>query len=139
MRAIATIALLTGTLLASGCGPAAESTPQPLTEKQAKVMDRELKGRVAGAPQNCISSYNSDGLVRVSDSILLYKPGGVVYVNNLKSSCPGMASDSDIIVTQSYGSQTCEGDLIKLVDRTSGIQGPVCSLGKFVPYKKPKG
>ena len=139
MRAIATVALLTTPVLLAACGPATESTPEPLTEKQAKVMDRELKGRVAGTPQNCIPTYNSDGLVRGSDSILIYKPGGVVYVNNLKGSCPGLGSDSAIIVTQSYGSQTCDGDLIKLVDRSSGIQGPVCSLGQFVPYKKPKG
>lgn len=138
MRRLALSAIIISPLLLIACGPMAESTPAPLTEKQAARMEKELKGRVAGLPQNCISNYRSDGLVKISDSVLIYKPGGPIYVNNLRGSCPGLARDTDIMVTQVYGSQLCDGDLVKLVDRTSGMPGPVCSLGQFTPYTKVK-
>jgi hypothetical protein len=78
-------------------------------------------------------------MIRISDDILLYRvSGNLVYKNNLRSSCPGLARDNDIVVSEQFGSQKCRGDLLKLVDRTSGIPGPVCSLGEFVPYRKDK-
>ena len=138
MRTITIAAILPALAVLASCGEM-DSTPQPLTDKQAAVLTKQLNGKVAGAPVRCISDYNSTNLVRVSDDILLYRvSGNLVYQNNLRSSCPGLARDSDIIVSEQFGSQKCRGDLIKLVDRTSGIQGPVCSLGEFVPYRKDK-
>ena len=116
-----------------------ESTPVPLTEKQTERLDKELAGKIAGKPVNCISTFSSDNMIRISDDILLYRvSGNLVYKNNLRSSCPGLARDNDIVVSEQFGSQKCRGDLLKLVDRTSGIPGPVCSLGEFVPYRKDK-
>ncbi len=116
-----------------------DSRPAPLTEKQTERLDKELAGKVAGTPLNCISNFNSTNMVRISDDILLYRvSGNLVYKNNLRSSCPGLARDDDIIVSEQYGGQKCRGDLVRLVDRTSGIPGPVCSLGEFVPYRKNK-
>lgn len=116
-----------------------ESTPAPLTEKQTERLDNELAGKVAGTPVNCISDFNAANTIRISDDILLYRISrNLVYKNNLRSSCPGLARDNDIIVSEQFGSQKCRGDLLKLVDRPSGIPGPVCSLGEFVPYRRDK-
>ena len=69
-----------------------------------------------------------------------YRSGGnLVYRNDLKNSCPGLARDSDIMVVRQFGSSTCEGDFFHLVDRSSGIRGPTCVFGEFVPYRKPAG
>ncbi len=123
-------------MLISACGEV-DSTPAPLTDKQASLLTRELDGKVAGAPVNCISDFNADNMIRISDDIVLYRVSGrLVYKNTLRSSCPGLARDSDIVVTEQFGGQKCRGDLVRLVDRTSGIPGPVCSLGEFVPYRK---
>ena len=128
---------LTASLLAA-CAPV-DSTPMPLTEKQSATLAKQLGGKVAGEPVNCISDFQSTNLIRVSDDILLYRvSGNLVYENRLRYSCPGLARDDDIIVSEQFGSQKCRGDIIKLVDRYSGIQGPVCSLGEFVPYRKDK-
>jgi hypothetical protein len=122
----------------AACGEM-DSTPVPLTEKQTALLAKELDGKTAGKPVSCVSDYNSTNLIRVSDDILLYRvSGNLVYKNNLRSTCPGLARDDDIIVSEQFGSQKCRGDLLKLVDRTSGMQGPVCSLGEFVPYRKDK-
>ncbi len=137
MRPI-TLAAFTLLPVLASCAPM-DSTPKPLTEKQSALLAKALKGKVAGEPVNCISDFNATNLIRVSDDILLYRVSGrLVYQNRLRSSCPGLARDSDIIVSEQFGSQKCRGDLLKLVDRTSGIQGPVCSLGEFVPYRKDK-
>lgn len=136
MRPIVFSLLILPIAVLAGCGEM-DSTPVPLTEKQTERLDRELAGKTAGKPVNCISDFNSTNMVRISDDILLYRvSGNLVYKNNLRSTCRGLARDNDIIVSEQFGGQKCRGDLLKLVDRTSGIPGPVCSLGEFVPYRK---
>ena len=79
-----------------------------------------------------------DKLRIVSDDILLYRVSGrLVYKNDLRSSCNGLGRDNDIIVTRTTGTGPCRGDIITLVDRTSGIGGGSCSLGEFTPYRTP--
>ncbi len=132
------IAIISGAALAlSACGMGAESTPVPLTEKQAKQLDKEISGKVAGKSVDCITQHASNNLIRISDDTLLYRSSGrLVYMNKLRWSCPGLARDNDILVVESFGSQLCSGDHVRLVDRVSGIQGPSCVLGEFVPYRK---
>ena len=122
----------------AACGEI-DRTPVPLTERQSELLMKQLNGKVAGKPVNCISDFNTHNTIRVSDDILLYRVSGrLVYRNNLRSSCPGLARDTDIIVSEQFGGQKCRGDLLRLVDRTSGMTGGVCSLGEFVPYRAPK-
>lgn len=124
--------------LVAACGQV-DSTPAPLTEKQSALLMKELDGKVAGKPVNCISDFNAQQTIRVSDDILLYRVSSrLVYKNNLRSSCRGLARDNDIIVSEQFGSQKCSGDIIRLVDRTSGMRGGFCSLGDFVPYRSEK-
>ncbi len=139
MRRIPLLLGLAASIALAGCSYGdAESAPAPIREKEAKILEKELAGKVAGAPLNCISTLGQNNLIRISDDMLLYRHSGrLVYQNKLRSTCPGLARDSDVLVTETYGGQLCRGDLVRLVDRTSGIPGPVCSLGEFVPYRKP--
>jgi hypothetical protein len=137
----AAMAMVAAPLIAS-CAPAGTAEPgaAALTPKQAERLDKQLAGKVPGEPVRCLPSYQSNQTIRVSDDILLYRASGkLVYRNNLKGVCPGLARDSDIMVVQQFGSSTCEGDFFHLVDRTSGIRGPTCVFGEFVPYRKPAG
>jgi hypothetical protein len=122
----------------ASCAPTdAESTPPALTEKQSKLLSKELDGKVAGEPVKCISEFNADNIMRVSDDMLLFRVSGrLVYQNKLRSRCTGLERDSDIMVFEQFGTQKCSGDIIRLVDRTSGIQGGFCSLGEFIPYRR---
>jgi hypothetical protein len=138
MHKIAIAMCLAATLGLSGCAMSdAETTPAPLTDKQAKLLDKELSGKIAGEPVSCISDMAGDNIIRVSDDMLLYRVSGrLVYQNRLRSSCPGLARDHDVLITERFGSQQCRGDIIRLVDRVGGIPGPACVLGDFVPYRK---
>jgi hypothetical protein len=121
-----------------GCSASdTQSIPMALTDKQAKLLEKQIGGKVAGEAVRCISDLHQADIIRVSDDLLLYKVSGrLVYQNRLRSPCPGLARDSDIIVTEQFGSQLCRGDIIKLVDRLGGIPGPSCALGDFVPFRK---
>ena len=136
-------ALLTAAVsLVVGCAPAGSGVPgaAALTPTQTELLDKHLAGKVPGEPLKCLPNYRSNDTIRVSDNILLYRSGGnLVYRNDLRSSCPGLARDSDIMVVRQFGSSTCAGDFFHLVDRSSGIRGPTCVFGEFVPYRKPAG
>ncbi|OHD03934.1 MAG: hypothetical protein A2885_20895 [Sphingopyxis sp. RIFCSPHIGHO2_01_FULL_65_24] len=113
---------------------------EALTPKQAKTLEKQLAGKIPGEPVRCLSSSGTYDTIRVSDNILIYRQSGrLVYRNDLKGSCPGLGRDSDIMVIRQFGSSTCSGDFFHLVDRSSGIRGPTCVLGDFVPYRKPAG
>lgn len=129
---------LSASVLLTGCAMSdTESTPVALTDKQAKLLQKQIGGKVAGEAVSCISNLQTGAVIRITDDMLLYRVSGrLVYQNRLKSPCPGLASDRDIIVTEQFGSQQCRGDIIKLVDRIGGVPGPFCVLGDFVPYRK---
>jgi hypothetical protein len=129
---LASLGLLTGCSVSE-----AETAPVPLTDKQAKLLEKEIGGKTPGKPVSCITNVRAPNVIRVSDDILLYRVSGqLVYQNKLRSRCPGLARDNDLIISEHFGGQQCRGDLLRLVDRAGGIPGPVCALGDFVPYRK---
>ncbi len=141
-RPLAALALAAFAPLALNACAASTASAQSdaLTPDQLALLERNLGGKVAGSPVSCIPSSTSSSTIRVSDSVLLYRASGrLVYKNELRQSCPGLARDNDVIVSRSSGSGPCRGDIIRLVDRASGIGGPSCVLGEFVPYRTPAG
>jgi len=106
--------------------------PPPGSDPQAPPV--ELAGRIAGAPERCISLMQIEAL-RVSETdrhTLVYGSGRTIWANHLGPSC-GFGSD-DILVTEPTGSQLCGGDIVRSIDRNSHIPGPSCVLGDFTPY-----
>lgn len=135
------VALVAPLLLAACAAGERTAEPEQLTPDQLALLDRHLGGKVAGEPVSCIPvARGSLETIRVSDNVLLYRASGrLVYKNELRSSCPGLARNDDIIVSRQFGNGPCRGDIIRLVDRSSGISGPSCALGEFVPYRTPAG
>lgn len=125
--------------LVVGCGATAmDDRAAAISPRGAEKLDRQLAGKVAGEPINCIPMRNADQAIRISDDILLYRVSNrLVYRNDLSPSCSGLARNSDIIVVRTITSQLCDGDIINLVDRTSGSSYGGCALGKFTPYRTP--
>ncbi|WP_343042876.1 DUF6491 family protein [Sphingomonas lacunae] len=136
MRAL----VISSAALLGACAPIARTNAEALTPDQLALLDRNLSGKVAGEPVSCINNLSADQTIRVSDNILLYRVSGrLVYKNELRGGCPGLARDNDVIVSEVRGSGPCRGDIIHLVDRTTGIRGPSCVLGDFTPYRAPPG
>lgn len=142
VRLILAIACGAAVPLVSACAPTQGRAPgaEALKPKQLALLDKQLSDKIAEAPVKCVQNSNVMDTIRVSDSILLYRQSGrLVYRNDLRNSCPGLARDSDIMVVEQFGSQTCSGDFFHLVDRTSGMRGATCVFGEFTPYRKPAG
>lgn len=96
----------------------------------------ELAGRSAGPPQQCINVLPSTGLRTAEGDrhTLLAGSGKLIYSNSLGPSC-GFGSN-DILVFQPLGTQHCRGDIVRSVDRSSGIPGPSCILADFIPHTR---
>ena len=126
----------------AGCAQngAVQAEADALNPRQLALLERHLGGKTAGEPRTCLpSTLRNNEIIRVSDSILLYRvTRNLVYKNDLRASCPGLARDNDVIVSVIRGTGPCSGDIIRLVDRTSGFQGASCSLGEFTPYRTPR-
>ncbi|TGX55264.1 hypothetical protein E5A73_06510 [Sphingomonas gei] len=95
-----------------------------------------MKDRIAGKPQNCLSSPSSVNGPQIVDSrTILYRDGKRVWRNDLAADCPSL-DRYDILVVELHGSQICKNDLFRPVDPGSRIPGAYCRFGEFTPYVK---
>lgn len=109
---------------------------QPFGDREQNALSQELAGREAGGAQRCVSTTGNRSLRFVDDNTIAYGSGRTVWINRLDSPCPG--SDSlDTVIAEIHGSQYCNGDRVRRLDRGSSIPGRFCRLGDFIPYTKP--
>ena len=113
---------------------AACASPPPTVPNNAPIAD--IAGRVAGAPQRCVATTQSEGFRAANRNTLLLRRGKSMWVNQLQGGCGGFGQ-WDVLVTEPIGTQHCEGDLIRSFDPVSRIPGPTCRLGAFIPYTRP--
>jgi len=117
-------------------GALAGSCAAPQPEAPARKESVELAGRTAGAPQRCVLIEQNQAL-RVSDGDrhkLLYGSGETIWANSLPPGCG--FSRTDTLISEPVGAYHCRGDLVRSIDQFSGIPGPSCILGDFVPYTR---
>ena len=126
IRMILPLALLTG------CATMTQTAQSPDPKLAAA-----REGKVAGTPKNCIRLDQATGSEIFRDNIL-YREGRNRYWLADAPGCGTSGSNDYILVQNMFGSQLCRGDIIRLVDRTSGIHGGACSVRSFTPYSKPK-
>lgn len=114
------------------------TAPGPLSTASSQAdLAHELRGRVAGAPETCVSTSPSHGLRIVDSRTLVYHSGGTVWVNRLAGKCPGLRP-LDTVIVEVRGAQYCRGDRVRGLSSGSTIPGPACPLGNFVPYRRPR-
>jgi hypothetical protein len=125
---------LTPVMLAACAG---SYTPTPLTDKQAATLDKALAGKVAGEKVSCINREPQTNLTVISNNVLLYRVSRrLIYKNELIGSCNGLTS-GDTMITRSFGSQLCRGDIATSANLVTGMTTGSCALGDFVPYRAP--
>jgi hypothetical protein len=128
-------AITLGALLLAGCTGSSELQASRQAEAAADLA-KALEGRVAGKPQNCLSSPSSvNGPQIIDSSNILYRDGKRVWRNQLEGDCPSL-DQYDILVVEMHGSQICRNDLFRPVDPGSRIPGAYCRFGQFTPYVK---
>ena len=118
-----------------GTGAAAPAATRDNGKSEAKLASA-LEGRVAGKPVSCISMRDITSTEIFDGTAILYRVGGGrVYVNRPKIAADAL-DDDDILVTKTYGSQLCNLDTVKLIDRGSRFEHGFVGLGDFVPYTR---
>lgn len=102
----------------------------------SKDLDRALAGRVPGKPETCLSNSRISTPQVIGNQTLLYRDGGRVWRNDLPVACPGLNADV-VIVTEVFGGQLWRNDQFYTIRRPgTGIAGPRCRLGNFVPWDR---
>ena len=96
---------------------------------------RELGERIAGPPQTCVSTIQSQGLRAVDSQTIAYDLGRTLWVNRLEQACPAI-SPHNTIIGESNGAQYCRGDRIRGLETGAIIPGPTCTLRDWVPYRR---
>lgn len=130
MRAI--LCFIGGVMLAATL-PAQAAKPD-VEARIAKV----LAGRVAGEPVDCIPQHQIQSTQIFDRTAILYKVGRTWYLNRPTSGANFLDRD-DVLVTDTHSSDLCSIDIVRLLDSGSHFPSGTLGLGKFVPYKKPKG
>ncbi|MFL6845127.1 MAG: hypothetical protein ACJ8ER_09630 [Allosphingosinicella sp.] len=96
---------------------------------------RELAGRTAGEPRDCVTADSGRSLVARDRQTLVYETGRTLWVNRLAAECPGLDPTSTLVLDL-HGGQYCRGDHVRSVEPGMTIPGPVCILGQFTPYRR---
>ncbi len=110
------------------------------TVRDTARVDRELAeligDRTPGPAQNCVDQARLLGPERVGPRDVIYRQSGRrVWRTTLREDCTGLGGDV-VLVVESYGTQLCQNDRFRVVNRNSGLSFGYCFFGPFVPYDK---
>jgi len=117
--------LLASACAATGAGPSGGEAE----------LERELAGRTAGEPRECVSASSGSNLVARGRQTLVYQRGDSIWVNRLAAACPGLDEMSQIVI-EVHGSRYCRGDRFQARAPGLTLPGPICVLGSFTPYRR---
>jgi hypothetical protein len=130
------IRIVVASLLLTGCATTA-GTEQSDARDQARL-EKALSGLTPGEPLRCIrrDQFNE---IRTFEGTVLYVAGrGRMWRNDVVGNCPGLRR-GDIVVSRTFGSQYCDGDIVQTRTPMGGSLSGSCSLGKFTPYTRQTG
>jgi hypothetical protein len=117
--------------------PAMSGTTTELTEKQQTQLHQRLEGRTAGEARTCINRHDQREMTVISDDILIFSSGRnarTIYVNKPYGGCPD--ADRNILSYSRPSSSLCKGEIVNLIDNSSGMSMGSCAFGEFVAYTK---
>ena len=122
-------------LLVAGASVSAGTWQDKQAAKAAARLEKQLAGKTAGKPQNCIRLRDAQGTESIGDHTLLFRASRkLVYRTETSGSCRGIGSGYALI-TRTFSGDLCRGDIAHSTDLVSGSSGGHCSMGAFVPYK----
>ena len=103
------------------------------SERSAQAFAELVEDRVAGEPQPCINTFMSHRLRVVENVGLAYERGDTLWVARARN--PDRLTTWDVPIIERYGgSRLCRHDVMRTIDRSSGMFSGVLFLDDFVPY-----
>jgi hypothetical protein len=128
-------ALLIAAATLSGCAAAGGTPAADRDDRAARELAAVTEGRVAGEPQRCIDPRRVNGPQIISPNTLVYRDIGTIYTMEA-SGCPYI-DDNYVVVAEVNGTDFCENDRFRTLQRGAVVPGAICRVGKFTPWKKP--
>lgn len=122
-------------LLGAGLMSAALPAQAAPVDQEARLA-RQLEGRVAGKPVDCIPQYRIQSSEIFDRTAILYKAGSTWYLNRPVSGKNFLHRD-DILLTDTHSPDLCSVDIVRLIENGSHFPVGSIGLGKFVPYRRP--
>jgi hypothetical protein len=129
------LVLMPFAILAS-CAAAPSDTAMKMKATEEARLAKALEGLTPGKPLTCVTLRDMRGTESYGDGKLVFRVSrNLVYVNDVKGSCSRVGK-GDALITRTYTSQLCRGDIAQAADLVAGFQTDTCVMGEFVPYKK---
>ena len=133
-------------LPATALAAAALSLAVPAVAQDRAERDRQrsdiafaelVEGRAAGEPVSCITAFDSNRVRVVEHVGITYERGDTIWVARARN--PRNLDNWDVPVIERFGSQLCNTDVRRTIDRGSGMFSGVLFLDQFVPYREIDG
>lgn len=96
---------------------------------------KELAGRVAGEPLDCIQMHRIRSSRIIDETAIIYDAGSTIYVNRPTAGHDGL-KDWDVMVSEPFNNRLCNTDTIRMFAIGSNMLTGIVFLGDFVPYRK---
>lgn len=135
MRHLISTLIVAGGALAASCSTAV--TQPGRSPRAERELAAALAGRTAQPAVRCLPAYRTAQTQVIDEWTILYRDGRTIYVQHPRGGCRGIGLGGYTMVQRKFGTNdTCDGDIVQLVDLRSGIPGGSCVLGPFIPYTR---
>ncbi len=109
---------------------------EPLSVRDGRRLAVELRDKVPGPPQGCISRHEAERMNTIGNETILFRASGnLVYRNDIPGGCP-MAGSSRRLERRTISTSLCRGEPMAVIDNQTGAFFGTCILGDFVPYRR---
>lgn len=123
--------------LFSAAPAAADESEEPAAEmsKGEEKLARLLEGRVAGEPQDCINSFNTNRMKTIEETAYVYGGGRTIYVQYTRR--PEDIDRDDVLVVRKFnGARLCRLDFVSTIDRHARFFTGAVQFEQFIPYTR---
>jgi hypothetical protein len=124
---------------AAALGSCMAGPPQTANADAQQRLAQLLAGKAA-QPSSCIPQYRASSPALVAPTAIAFEVNpSLVYVSDVAGTgCEGLSGPNYTLITKSYGaSGLCSGDVVQIVDHSSGQMMGSCSLGPITAYRQP--
>lgn len=123
---------------ALACGAMAQDTAKD--EKVQTALAQELAGLTPGRTQDCLNTFETrNASVKSFGDTLVYRTSGSRRYVTTTTGCQDVGGNGDnILISSTFSTQLCRGDIASTIDRTSHFPTGSCSFGSFTQYNRAK-
>lgn len=113
-------------------------TPEPRSPQAMKELDQLLAGKIAGPPQSCLPNYRANDMTVIDEHTVLFRDGATTWRTDIPGGCSNLGRPGYAMVTKQYGGEgLCRGQIVQVVDTSTGMTAGSCTFGDFVPFAPP--